>query len=156
MLDPSYEGVKRLFVLAYNNADNDENRVDDDSFKKYFLPKVIIENYNIEIDGRTFYDQPINNSIKQYGEVRKVSTGQGDDYIGSLLDFAYFQRNYRLVATDLSKQKLLDSDSRAIPQIIFTDKIKALVANTRVIIYYILEQLKETALNNSKGTTKVL
>ena len=51
---------------------------------------------------------------------------------------------------------MLDSDSRAIPQIIFTDKIKALVANTRVIIYYILEQLKETALNNSKGTTKVL
>ena len=74
MLDPSYEGVKRLFVLAYNNADNDANRGDDDSFKKYSLPKEIIENYNIQIDGRTFYDQPFNNSIKQYGEVRKVST----------------------------------------------------------------------------------
>ena len=51
-----------------------------DSHRRYFLPRVKIENYNIEIDGRNFYDQPINDSIKQYDEVRKVSTGQGDDY----------------------------------------------------------------------------
>ena len=51
-----------------------------------------------------FYDQPINDSIKQYDEVRKVSTGQGDDSTtGCLLDFAYFEKNYRLIAADLSK-----------------------------------------------------
>ena len=64
-----------------------------------------------------------NDSIKQYDEIRKISTGQGDDYTtGCLLDFAYFEKNYRLTATDLSKQKALDADLRAIQQIIFTGK----------------------------------
>ena len=62
----------------------------------------------------------------------------------------------RLIAADLSKQKPLDADSRASQQIVFTGKIKATVANTRVVIYYILEKSKETILEFSKGTTKVL
>ena len=85
-----------------------------------------------------------------------MSTRKGDDYTtGYLLDFAYFINNYRLIAADLSKQKALDPDSRAIQEIIFTAKIKATVANTRVIIHYILQQSKETVLQFSKGTTKV-
>ena len=107
-----------MFVLAYASGDNITN---ENSYRKYFLPRIKIENYNIEIDGRNFYDQPINDSIKQYDEIRKISTGQGDDYTtGCLLDFAYFEKNYRLI--DLSKQKALDADSRAIQQIIFTGK----------------------------------
>ena len=78
MLDASYQGVKRLFGLAYDNTAGDD-RVTADSHRKYFVPRVKIENYNIEIDGKIFYDQPINNSIKQYNEIRKISTGQGDD-----------------------------------------------------------------------------
>ena len=117
MLDSSYQGVKRLFVLTYNNKEAD-NKVSIDSYKKYYLPRVKIENYNIEIDGRNFYDQPINDSIKQYNKI----------------------------AVDLSKQKALDADSRAIQQIIFTEKIKATEKNTKVIIYYILEQSKEAML----------
>ena len=125
--------------------------------KKYFLPRVKIENYNIEIDGTNFSDQPINDSIKQYDKIRKISTGQGDDYTtGCLLDFAYFEKNYRLIAADLSKQKALDTDSRAIQQIIFTGKINAEADNTRVIIDHILEKSKETILEFSKGTTKVM
>ena len=125
--------------------------------KKYFLPRIKIKNYNIKIDGRSFYDQPINDSIKQYDEIRKKSTGQGDDYTtGCLLDFAYFEKKNRLIAADLSKQKALDADSRAIQQIIFTGKIKATEANTKVLIYYILEKSKETILEFSKGATKVL
>ena len=92
LLDSSYQGVKRLFVLAYDNA----NRITPDSDKKYFLPRIEKKNYNIETDGRNFYDQPINDLIKQYDEVRKISTGQGDDYTtGCLLGFASFQKNYR-------------------------------------------------------------
>ena len=157
LFDTSYQGVKRLFVLAFiNTASN--NQVSVDSFKKYFLTRAKIENCNIEIDGRNFYDQPINNdSIKQYDEIGKASTGQSDDYkTGGLLDSAYFEKNYRLIAVDLNKQKALYADSRANQQIIFTGKIKATVANTRVIICYILEQSKETILEFSKGTTKVL
>ena len=83
LLDSSYQGVKRLFAIAYDNTADDanhnanHNQVFIDSFKKYFLPRVKIENYNIEIDGRNFYDQPINDSIKQYDEIRKISTRQG-------------------------------------------------------------------------------
>ena len=155
-LDASYEGVKRLFVLAYDNRGVDD-QVSVDSFKKHFLPRVKIENYNIEIDGRNFYDQLINDSIKQYDKFRKMSTGKGDDYTtGCLLDFAYFEKSYRLIAADLSKQKSLNADSKAIEQIIFTGKIKSTAENTRGITFYILEQSKETMLEFSKRTTKVL
>ena len=73
-----------------------------------------------------------------------------------MLDFTYFEKNYKIIAVDLSKQKALDADSRAIQQIIFTGKIKATVSGTKVIILYVLEKSKETILEFSKGTTKVL
>ena len=156
LFDASYQGVKRLFVLAYNTAAGN-TQVSIDSFRKYFLSRAKIGNYNIEIDGRNFYDQPINDSIKQYNEIRKISPGQVDDYTtGCLLDFVYFEKMYRLIAVDISKQKALDADSRAIQQIIFTGKIKATEDNTRVIIYCVLEKSKETILEFSEGTTKVL
>ena len=101
LLDSNYQVVKILFVLAYNNLAGNDGQVFVDSFKKYFLSGVKIE--NIEIDGRNFYDKPINDSIKQYDEIRKISTGQGDDYTtGCLLGFDYFEKNYRLIAVDLS------------------------------------------------------
>ena len=104
-----------------------------------------------------FYDQPIIDTIKQYDEIRKISTGKGDDNTTvCLLGFAYFKKNYRLIAVDLSKQKSLEADSRAIQLIIFTGKIKTTRNDTSAIIYYILEQSKETMLEFSKGTTKVL
>ena len=108
LLDSSYQGVKRLFVLAYDNiTGNDQFYID--SYKKYFLLTVKIENYNIKIDGKNFYDQPINDSIKQYDE---ISTGQDDDYTtGCLLDFASFKKNYKLIAANLNKQKASDADS---------------------------------------------
>ena len=91
------------------------NLATENSYNKYFLPRLKIDNYNIEIGGRNFYDQSINNSFKQYHEIRKISIGQGDDCTtGCLLDFAYFKEKYRLIAADLSKQKALDADSRAI------------------------------------------
>ena len=67
--------------------------------------------------------------------------------------FVKVNENYRLIAADLSKEKALDADSRAMQQIIFTGKIKATEANTRVIIFHILEKSKETILEFSKGTT---
>ena len=97
LLVSSYQEVKRLFVLVYDNTAGDD-KVSVDSFKKKLLPRVKIDNYNMEIDGRNFYDQPMNDSIKQYNEVRKISTGQGGGYtIGCLLDFAYFEKNWSLL-----------------------------------------------------------
>ena len=84
--------------------------------------------------------------------MRKISAGQGDNYTtGCLLDFAYFGKNNRLIAADLSKQKVLHADSRAIQQIIFTGKVTAVTK-----VFYILEKLKETISEFSKGTAKVL
>ena len=88
------------------------NFTTENSYDKYLLLRLKIDIYDIKIDGRNFYDQPINDSIKQYDEVRKILIGQGGDYTtGCLLDFAYFIKKYRLIAVDLSKQKV---DSRAI------------------------------------------
>ena len=90
LLDSSYQGVNRLFVLADDNT----NRITPNSHKRYSLPRTEIENQNIEIDGRNFYNQPINDLINQYDQLRKVSTGQGGDYTtGCLLDFVYFKKN---------------------------------------------------------------
>ena len=140
-----------MFVFTYRDG-GAANIVTADSRRRYFLPRVKFENYNIEIDGRKFYDQPINDLIKQYDEVRKVSTGHGDDYTTvCLLNFACFEKNYSLIAADLSKWKTLDADSRAIEQIIFTGK-----ANAGAMVYYILEQSKETNLQCSKETKNAL
>ena len=86
LLSAKLQGVKRLFVLAYvidEGAANNEAGIKNN--RKYFLPRGKIENYNVLIDGRHFYDQPINDLIKQYDEVRKVSTGHGDDYTTEFL-----------------------------------------------------------------------
>ena len=108
------------------------------------------------IDGRNFYDQPINDRIKQCDEVRKVSTGYGDDYTtGCLLDYAYFKDNYRLIAVDLSKQNALDADPRAIQQLVFQGVVEGDNV-TKIRLYTILEQSKETILEFAKGTAKVL
>ena len=48
------------------------------------------------IDGKNFFDQPINNSIKTYENIRKIATGQGDDYTtGYLLDYPFFKKNIK-------------------------------------------------------------
>ena len=78
-LDASFKSMNRLFVLSFDNTENGNDKVERDSHRKYFLPRVDIANYNVLIDGRNFYDQPINDQIKKYDEIRKISTGKGDD-----------------------------------------------------------------------------
>ena len=119
-LDDSFEGVRRLFALVFNNTQatipdnpikNTTNRVERNNHRKYFLPRVNITNYNVLLDGRNFHDQPINDMIKQHDGIRKIATGQGDDYTtGCLLEYQYFKDHYNLKAIDLSKQKELDAD----------------------------------------------
>ena len=112
-LDPSFQGVNRLFVMAYNRVDSQPTR---NGQQKYYLPRIISNKYNVIIDGRNFYDNPIENNIEKYRELKKVMIGKGEDYTtGSLLDFNYFDK-HKLVAVELSKQKELDADPRAIQQ----------------------------------------
>ena len=157
LLNASFQGVRRLLVLAYvvaAGAANDEAGIKDN--KKYFLPRGEIKNYNVLIDGRNFCGQPINDLIKHYDEAREVSIGHDDDYTtGSLLDYGYFKDNYRLIAVDLSKQRALDAHPRAIQQIVFQGFVGG-DDNTKTRLYANLEQSKETVLEFCKGTAKLL
>ena len=144
-LDPSFQGVNRLFVMAYNRANGQPTR---NGQRKYYLPRTDLEKYNVIIDGRNFYDNPIESDIEKYRELKKVMIGKGEDYTaGSLLDFNYFDKHYKLVAVDLSKQKELDADPRAIQQIEFKYML-----GTNSTIYWVLEKSKETILEFYKGT----
>ena len=155
LLNASFQGVKRLFVLVYSIADGGNDEAGIKNNRKYFLPRGEIENYNVLFYGRNFYDQPINDLIKQYDEIRKLLTGYGDDYTtGCLLDYAYSKDNYKLIAADLSKQKALDADPRAIKQIVFQGVAEG-ENNTKIRLYTILEKSKEAILEFAKGTVKV-
>ena len=88
LINPSFQGVNRLFVLYF------ENENDRTSYSTYYLPKAEIKDYNVMIDGRKFFDQPTNNVNKTYENIRKITTGKGDDYTtGCLSDYSYFKEN---------------------------------------------------------------
>ena len=147
-LDPSSQGVNRLFAMAYNRANGQPTR---NGQRKYYLPRIDLEKYNVIIDGKSFYDNPIESDIEKYRELTKVMIGKGEDNTtGSLFDLNYFDKHYKLVAVDLSKQKELDADPRAIQQIEFKYMLR--INST---IYWVLEKSKETILEFEKGTVKV-
>ena len=147
LIEPSFQGVNRLFFLAF---ENDTQRT---SHSGYYLPSAEIKNYNIVINGENFFHQPIKNKKVTYDNIRKIARGYGDDYTtGCLLDYPFFIETYKLIAVDLSKQKSLDFDPKAIQQINFTGNLNR--ANTRV--YCILEKAKENVLDFSQGIVKVL
>ena len=138
--------------MTYNRlAAANDNHFNKDSQQIYYLPRNDLNKYNVIIDGRDFFDNPIESDIEKYRELKKVMIGKGEDYTtGSLLDYNYFKKNYKLVAVDLSKQKELDADPRAIQQIEFKYML-----GTNSTIYWVLEKSKETILEFYKGTVKV-
>ena len=116
-LDPSFQYVNRLFVMAHNRVDGQPTR---DNRQKYYLPRISLNKYNVIFDGRNFYHNPIESDIEKYREFKKVMIGKGEDYTtGSLLDYNYFKKHYKFVVVDFSKQKKLDADPTAIQQIEF-------------------------------------
>ena len=134
-LDPSFQGVNRLFLMAYNSGNDQPNR---NGRQKYYLPRISLNKYNVIIDGRNFYDNEIESDIEKYRELKRVMT------------FNYFLKHYKLIAVNLSKQKELDADPRAIQQIEFK-----YMMGTNSTIYWVLEKSKETILEFYKGTVKV-
>ena len=147
-LDPSFQGVNRLFVMAYNRANGQPTR---NGQQKYSLPRIDLEKYNVIIDGYNFYDNPIESNIEKYRELKKVMIGKGEDNnTRSLFDFNYFDKHYKLVAVDLSKEKELDADPKKIQQIEFKYML-----GTNSTIYWVLEKSKETISEFYKETVKV-
>ena len=136
MISPSFQGLNRLFVLSIENEDDKIGRTG------YYLPKVEVKDYNINIDGKNSADQPISDDFKTYEIIRKIAAGHGDDYITScLLDCFYTKQKYKLIPIDLSKQQVLDADSRAIQG---------------AFMFFTFEEEKETVSYFSQGTARVL
>ena len=132
LIDTSFQGVNRLFVLSLDNEGDRKVHTE------YNLPKVEIKDYNVMIDGKSFFDRPVKNGIRTYNNIRKISTGQGDYYTtGCLLHYNYFKEHYKMIAIDLSKQQELDYENQS-------------------IIFFIIEEVKETVLDFLERTVKVL
>ena len=107
------------------------------------------------IDGKNFFDQPVKNNSRTYDSIRKISTGQGDNYTtGCLLDYNYFKDYYNLIEIDLSKQQALDADPKGMQQINFTWYLER-EGNENKTIFFLIEEAKDTVLDFSQGTVKV-
>ena len=118
LIDPTFQGLNRLFLLPF------ANETDREANTKYYLPTEKTKDYDV-IDGISFFDQPIKNDFKTFDNIRKIATGQRDDYAtGCLLDCYYFKEYSRLITLDLCKQKKLGADPKSIQQINFTGSIE--------------------------------
>ena len=96
LIDPTLIKVNRLFVSSFQN---EEDRT---SFSKYYVPKVEIKDFNVLIDGKSFFDVPVKNKEEAYK--RNMSIGKNNYYTtSSLLDYEYFSKHYKLIAIDFSK-----------------------------------------------------
>ena len=138
LIDPSFLGVKGLFMLPF------ENSQDRTSHTGYYLPKVETKGDKVMVDGRKIFDQFIENDIKTYDKIRRIAVGQRDGYkIDCLLDYTYFKENHKLTAIDLCKQWTLDADPKAIQQINFTGNLHR-AGNTKL---FIIKEEKETILD---------
>ena len=86
LIDPGFQGVYRIFVLSFQSDDGRK------SWKQCYLPTVEIIVYKVAIDGKKIFSQPVKNDLKTYDIIKKIRTGQGDDYkTGCLLDYIYFK-----------------------------------------------------------------
>ena len=155
-LESNFVGVSRLIVLVYPNQNDESNRF---FAQKYYLSKGIIKNYNVIINWKIVYNQAVDSDIKRYEEIRKLETGQGEDYAtGCLLVYEYIKNHYRLIAVNLSRQKDLDADPKAIRQTEFVGQLKKLnSANNNAESMFVLtisEKIKETRLKYSQESVQ--
>ena len=106
-IDPSFQGVNRLFVLSF------EDKAQNKSYKRHYLPAVKMKNYNVMTDGQNFFDQPLRPKLITYDSIQKIATGHRDDYTACcFLDYNYFKKYCKIIATDLIKQQALDADPK--------------------------------------------
>ena len=102
-LDVSFQGIRKLFVAAYETDDIERNSNTEGSRRRYYLPRAEIKDYNVLIDRRNFYDQNVYCSIVRYNELLKMTPGRSEDYsTRCLLDYDYYIKDFNIVGIDLS------------------------------------------------------
>ena len=147
LIDPTFTNVNRLFVLAYQNVD------DRQSYDEFYLPKVMVKDYNVIIDKLAFFDLP----IKTEEEAKKlneniIDISRNNEFTtGNLLDYDYYKKYYKLIAIDLSKQQVLQENEDLIQQINFIGKLEE-AAN----VFIIIEKKENTILEFSQNFANVI
>ena len=144
LIDPAFANVNRLFVLAYQNAD------DRQSFSQFYLPNVMVKDYNIIIDKLAFFDLPRKTEEEAYEKIIDIS--RNNEYTtGNLLDYDYFNKYYKLIAIDLSKQQLLQENEDLIQQINFIGKLEEATN-----VFIIIEKKENAILEFSQNLANVI
>ena len=144
LIDPSFTNVNRLFVLAYQNAD------DRQSISQFYLPRVMVKDYNVIIDKLVFFDLPIKTEEGAYEKIIDISRNN-EFTIGNLLDYDYFKKHYKLIAIDLSNQQVLQENEDLIQQINFIGRLEN-AAN----VFIIIEKKEKTILKFSQNLANVI
>ena len=139
LIDPTFTNVNRLFVLAYQTAN------DRQSFSQFYLPRVMVKDFNVIIDKLAFFDLPIKTEEEAYEKIVDIS--RNNEYTAvNLLDYDYFKKYYKLIAIDLSKQQVFQENEDSIQQINFTGKLEK-AAN----VFIIIEKKENTILEFSQN-----
>ena len=145
LIDPTFMSVNRLFVLSFQRNNNTDSRY---SFSNYYVPKVGVNDFNVLIDRKSFFDLSVKNEEEAYEKIIEMSNN--NDYTtGNLLDFAYFKKHYKLIAIDLSKQTKLKDPQ----QINFIGK---LLKNTVATMFFIMEKSEKTTFEFSQNSFTTL
>ena len=152
LIDPSFYGVNRRFLLSF------ESTADRTVHTKYYLPTVEIKDYNVMIDGQNFFDQPAKNNLRTYDNIKKVATGQDDDYTTScLFDYNCLNKFYKTIAIELCKQQASDADQKQYNKLILLLNLnRGRNVNDNTTMLFIIEETKETISDFSQGTVRVL
>ena len=144
LIDPTFTNVNRLFVLAYENAD------DRQSFSQFYLPKVLVKDFNVIIDQLAFFDLPIKAEEEAYEKI--IDICRNNEYTtGNLLDYDYFKKHYKLITIDLSKQQVLQENEDLIQQINFIGRL-----TEAADVFIIIEKRENTILEFSQNLANVI
>ena len=145
LIDPTFTNVNRLFVFSLSRNNYTDSRY---SYSNYYVPKVKINDFNVLIDGKSFFDLPVKNEEEIYEKIIKMNNN--NDYTtDNLLDFAYFKENYRLIAIDLSKQTKLKDPQ----QINFIGKLDK---DNGATMFFIIEKSEETTFNFLQNSATII
>ena len=133
-----------MFVLVYQNVD------DRQSYDEFYLPKVMVKEYNVIIDKLAFFGLPIKTEEEAYEKIIDIS--RNNEYTtGNLLDYDYFKKYYKLIAIDLSKQQVLQENKDLIQQKTFIGRLTE-AAN----VFIIIEKKEKTILEFSQNLANVI
>ena len=149
LIDPTFTIVNRLFVLSIERIEDNIKKDYRDSFSHYYVPNVQIKDFNVLIDGKSFFDLPIKNEEEAYEKI--IDMSNNNNYMtGNLLDFAYYKENYKLIAIDLSKQTKIKDPQ----QINFIGKIEE--QNNGVTMFFIIEKSEKTTFEFLQNSVNIL